>query len=177
MVIHPRNLHFSDRQNVVDVGVEGVGAVQSRGSAGWRAQMPGPLRTIGCPRPALQPARIRRADQDGGRRRCLVPTWDQRARPADDCPPLRDGGRLWRIAMLCCPGGATPSGRSPGRSVVTLLRVYRVLHLSMVPSLQGAADGGPISLSKRSVRAPNSGGELAADRGQAGTASLALPAR
>src|SRR5258708_19414687 len=35
--------------------------------------MPGPLRTIGCLRPALQPARIRRADLGGGRRRCLVP--------------------------------------------------------------------------------------------------------
>src|SRR5258708_30637631 len=35
--------------------------------------MPGPLRTIGCLRPALQPGRIRRADLGGGRRRCLVP--------------------------------------------------------------------------------------------------------
>jgi kynureninase len=49
----PRRLHFSDRQKVVDVGVTGVGAVQTEESAGSRAQMPGPLRTIGCPRPAL----------------------------------------------------------------------------------------------------------------------------
>jgi len=47
--------------------------VQSGGSAGQRAQMPGPLRTIGCLRLALQPARIRRADPGSGRRRCLVP--------------------------------------------------------------------------------------------------------
>src|SRR6266568_8747580 len=79
--------------------------------------MPGPPRTIGCPRPALQPARIRRADQDGGRRRCLVPSRDQRARPADDVCRPGDGGRLWPIETLCCPEGATPSGRSPGRSV------------------------------------------------------------
>jgi hypothetical protein len=79
--------------------------------------MPGPVRTIGCPLPALQPARIRRADQDGGRRRSSS-LLGPKGVVTGGCPHRSDdGGQLWRIAMLCCPGGATPSGRSPGRSV------------------------------------------------------------
>src|SRR6266702_7785054 len=84
--------------------------------------MPGPLRTIGCPHPALQPARIRRADQDGGL--------------ADASSPAGTKGRGQRMMftapvtavcyagslILGCPEGATPSGRSPGRSVAILGR-------------------------------------------------------
>jgi hypothetical protein len=40
------------------------------------------------------------------------PSWNQRARPADDVHRSGDGGQLWRIAMLCCPEGATDPERA-----------------------------------------------------------------
>src|SRR6266702_3888003 len=66
-------------------------------------------------------------------RRCLVPSRDQRARPADNVYRSGDGGRLWRIAMLCCPEGATDSERSLRIGVASLGRpeVFRQIKFAL----------------------------------------------
>src|SRR5258708_37125455 len=78
--------------------------------------MPGPLRTIGCLRPALQPARIRRADLGGGRRRCLVPAGTK----GRGQPPMSTA-RVTAVGYggsRCCAAPKGPpilSGRSESR--------------------------------------------------------------